>query len=176
MEAVQIILTFLKIGLVSFGGGWSIVGIIKHEVVPRWITEEQFASLVAIAQSTPGPIALNTATMIGYSRGGLLLAAAATVSVVAAPILILILATLVIKRLPLHKNHLDESLRTISIAMMIMTLWALRPPVFDPLSLVYTSVAFLLGSFTKINLLWVILGAGLFNIIAGPFLRSALGM
>lgn len=175
METVQIILSFLKIGLVSFGGGWSIVGIIKHEVVPRWITEEQFASLVAIAQSTPGPIALNTATMIGYSRGGLLLAAATTLSVVAAPILILVLAALLIKRLPLHKNHMDESLRTISIGMMIMTLWALRPSVFDPLSLVYTSMAFILGSFTKINLLWVILGAGLANVFLEAFFRSLLG-
>jgi chromate transporter len=171
MEAVQIILSFLKIGLVSFGGGWSIVGIIKHEVVPRWISEDQFTGLVAIAQSTPGPIALNAATMIGFSRGGLLLAAATTLSVVAAPILILILAALLIKRIPLQENALDESLRTTSLAMMLMTLWAFIPSVFDPLTVFYAAAAFILGAFTKINLLWAILGAGVLNIFLEPFFR-----
>ena len=65
MQILEIIWTFFKIGIVSFGGGWSIVGIIRNEVVPRWVDEQGFLSLIAIAQSTPGPIALNAATMIG---------------------------------------------------------------------------------------------------------------
>ncbi len=176
MEALQIILTFLKIGLQSFGGGWSTVGIIRHEVVPRWLGDEEFRSLMAIAQSTPGPIALNAATMIGWSRGGILMAAAATLSVVAVPISLIVIAALLAKRVSVDKASLDESLRTTSLGMMLMTLWALRPASLDPLLSLYALAAFAIGAFTRINVLWAILGAGAFNAIAGPPLRAFLGI
>jgi len=176
MEALQVILTFLKIGLISFGGGWSTVGIIRHEVVPRWLGDEEFRSLIAIAQSTPGPIALNAATMIGWSRGGILMAALATLSVIAAPILLIVGAALLAKRASIDQGALDESLRTTSLGMMIMTLWALRPVSLDPLYALYAVAAFAIGAFTKINVLWAILGAGAFNALAGPWVRSLLGI
>ena len=176
MEALQVILTFLKIGLISFGGGWSTVGIIRHEVVPRWLGDEEFRSLIAIAQSTPGPIALNAATMIGWSRGGVLMAAIATLSVVAAPILLIVGAALLAKRVSVDQGALDESLRTTSLGMMIMTLWALRPVSLDPLLSLYALAAFAIGAFTKINVLWAILGAGVFNALLGQPIRSLLGI
>lgn len=176
MEALQVILTFLKIGLISFGGGWSTVGVIRHEVVPRWLGDEEFRSLIAIAQSTPGPIALNAATMIGWSRGGILMAAAATLSVVAAPMLLIVGSALLARRVSLDQGALDESLRTTSLAMMMMTLWALRPVSLDPLSALYALAAFAIGAFTRINVLWAILGAGVFNALAGPAIRAILGL
>jgi hypothetical protein len=50
MEILSVSLAFLKIGIVAFGGGWSTVGLIKHEIVPRWMNAEAFNSLIAIAQ------------------------------------------------------------------------------------------------------------------------------
>jgi chromate transporter len=176
MEALQIILTFLKIGLVSFGGGWSTVGILRHEVVPRWIDEDQFRSLIAIAQSTPGPVALNAATMIGWNRGGPLMAAAATLSVVAVPVLLIVLAVTLARRVGVEQPCLDESLKTTSLAMLLMTLWALRPGSPDPLLLFYAAATFAISAFTKINALWAILGAGAFNALAGPSIRALLGI
>jgi len=65
---LQLFWTFFVIGIFNFGGGGSMISIIQAQVVVQhqWITEEQFANIVAIAQTTPGPIGVNTATYVGY--------------------------------------------------------------------------------------------------------------
>jgi len=176
MQTLEIIWTFFKIGIVSFGGGWSVVGIIKNEVVPLWVSETDFRALIAIAQSTPGPIALNAATMIGWNHGGFFSALAATLSVVTFPVMAIIATTLLAKRVKLRGDALQESLRTGSLAMIAMTLWTLRPDSADPLVLAFGLAAFGFGAFTKVNALWVILGSGLIDAVAGPAIRSLLGM
>lgn len=176
MEILSLVWTFFRIGIVSFGGGWSIVGIIKNAVVPRWLDDPGFASLIAIAQSTPGPVALNTATMIGWTRAGVPGSIAATLSVVAFPMMAITVAHLVGSRLPLKKQALDESLRTGSMAMMAMTLWALRPDSADPLLLAFAALTFALQAFTKADAIWIILGSGAANAVAGPAIRSLFGI
>lgn len=176
MQTLEIILTFFRIGIISFGGGWSVVGIIKNEVVPRWISEADFRSLIAIAQSTPGPIALNAATMIGWNHGGFLSALAATLSVVAFPVLAIAATTILSRYIKTDKLSINESLRTSSLAMMIMTVWVLRPVSMDPLLIVFSLGAFVIAAFTKINALWAILGSGVLNALAGPWLRGILGI
>ena len=176
MQILEIIWTFFKIGIISFGGGWSTVGIIRNEVVPRWIDEAQFSSLIAIAQSTPGPIALNAATMIGWSHGGFATALAATLSVVSFPVLAIVATTYLARFVRLDPLALNESLKTGSMAMMLMTLWVLRPESADPLLLAFCAGAFALSAFTKVSALWAILGSGLVNAVAGPFIREILGM
>lgn len=167
MELLNIVWTFFKIGVVSFGGGWSIVGLIKTEVVPRWIDEAGFGSLIAIAQATPGPVALNAATMIGWQRQGILGAVLATFSVVAFPVIAIAGAGLLAKRLRLDRGALQESLKTGTLAMMAMTLWVLLPRGgIDPLLLGLGVASFFLAAFTKINPLWSILGAGAINAAA----------
>jgi len=76
--------TFLKVGLVSFGGGYAMIGILKEEVVERkkWLSKEEFIEVIAIAEMTPGPIAINTATFVGYKIGGIWGAIFATTGVV----------------------------------------------------------------------------------------------
>jgi chromate transporter len=65
---LRMFLTFFKIGLFSFGGGYAMLPMIKHEVVilNNWVTDTEFIDIVAISQSTPGPIAINAATYIGF--------------------------------------------------------------------------------------------------------------
>ena len=66
-------LTFLKIGTLTFGGGYAMVPIIEEEVTKkrRWISEIEILDILAISESTPGPIAVNTATYVGYKVGGI---------------------------------------------------------------------------------------------------------
>lgn len=175
MEILSLVWTFFKIGIVSFGGGWSIVGVIRHAVVPRWIDDPGFKSLIAIAQSTPGPVALNTATMIGWTKAGLAGSVAATLSVVAFPMMAIAAVRIIGSRIRLNRNALDEGLRSGSMAMMLMTLWALRPDSPDPVLLGIGVFTFALQTFTKADALWLILGSGAFNALAGPALRAALG-
>ncbi len=176
MQILEIIWTFFKIGIVSFGGGWSIVGIIRNEVVPRWVDEQGFLSLIAIAQSTPGPIALNAATMIGWEHGGFFSALAATISVVIFPVIVILAASYLARFLKLRAEALNESLKTGSIAMMLMALWALKPTSGDPLLLAMALGAFAVAAFTKVNALWAILGSGALNAIAGPAIRALFGI
>ncbi len=175
METIQVVWTFFKIGIIAFGGGWSTVGIIKNAVVPQWIDEAGFRSLIAIAQSTPGPIALNAATMVGWYHGGILTAILATVSVVVFPVLMIALTALFAGRIRLNQHQVHTALRTGSLAMMLMTLWVLRPPSADPLLLFFAIATFYFGAFTKINSLWAILGAGFINALFGPAVRSLWG-
>ena len=67
-------LTFFKIGLFSFGGGYAILAMIRQEVVliNPWLTQQEFMQVVAISQMTPGPIAINAATFVGYHKAGVL--------------------------------------------------------------------------------------------------------
>ncbi len=65
----ELLYTFFKIGLFSFGGGYGMLSVIQGEVVTRhgWLTTQQFTDIVAISQMTPGPIGINSATYVGYT-------------------------------------------------------------------------------------------------------------
>ena len=77
-------LTFFKIGLFTFGGGYAMISIIEDTCVrkKKWITDEEMINMTVIAESTPGPIAINCSTYIGYKQKGLLGAVAATLGVI----------------------------------------------------------------------------------------------
>ncbi|HHY76377.1 MAG TPA: chromate transporter [Firmicutes bacterium] len=81
---LRLFLTFAKIGAFSFGGGYAMIPLISHEVVTAngWITMDEFIDVVALSQATPGPIAINSATYIGYKVAGFWGSLAATAGVV----------------------------------------------------------------------------------------------
>ena len=76
--------TFMKIGLFTFGGGYAMISVIENICVERkqWITHDDMMNITVIAESTPGPIAINCATFVGYRQGGLAGAFAATLGIV----------------------------------------------------------------------------------------------
>ena len=80
----KLFLTYMKIGLFTFGGGYAMIALIEDEIVSKrgWITKEELADIVVIAESTPGPIAINCSTYVGYKIGGVLGSAVATTAVV----------------------------------------------------------------------------------------------
>ena len=81
---ISLFLVFFKIGLFTFGGGYAMIAQIKEVVVDKknWISEEEFFQIVAISESTPGPIAINMATYIGYKKASILGSVFATFGVV----------------------------------------------------------------------------------------------
>jgi chromate transporter len=96
MIYLQLFLTFLKIGVVSFGGGYGMIAMIRESVLANgWMAEEELMNFIAVAESTPGPIAVNMATFIGSVQGGVGGALIATIGVVLPSfIIILVLAAL----------------------------------------------------------------------------------
>lgn len=82
-KLIQLFLTFLKIGAFTFGGGYAMIALLENEFIEKkkWIDREEFLNMVAIAESTPGPVAINSATYIGYRVGGAAGAALSTLAV-----------------------------------------------------------------------------------------------
>ena len=80
----DLFLTFAKIGLFTFGGGYAMIALIEHSCVEKkgWISHDEMMDIAVIAESTPGPIAINCATYVGYKRKGLAGAIAATVGII----------------------------------------------------------------------------------------------
>ena len=80
----ELFFVFFKIGLFTFGGGYAMISVIEDLCVEkyRWITHQDMATIVTVAESTPGPIAINAATYVGYHTAGMLGAIAATFGVV----------------------------------------------------------------------------------------------
>ena len=95
MIYLQLFLSYLKIGFFGFGGGYAMLSLIQNEVVARhgWITASQFADIVALSQMTPGPIAINSATYVGYTVAGFWGSAVATVSVCIPSLTLMLLIT-----------------------------------------------------------------------------------
>lgn len=97
---LELFLTFLKVGAVSFGGGYGMISLLTEEIVARgWMTEAEFMNFIAVAESTPGPIAINMATFVGASQGGFFGAVLATLGVVLPAFIIILLIASVIKGL-----------------------------------------------------------------------------
>ena len=79
---LQLVVSFFSIGLFAFGGGYAILSFLQQEVARKgWMSTERFVDLIAISQSTPGPIAIHLATFVGYETGGVPGALLATVAV-----------------------------------------------------------------------------------------------
>ena len=92
-DLFKLFLTFFKIGLFTFGGGYAMIAILQSELVEKkkWIKEEDFYNVLSIAESTPGPIAINMATFLGYKKTGVLGSIFATLGVVLPSFIIIFL-------------------------------------------------------------------------------------
>ncbi|MCQ2057980.1 MAG: chromate transporter [Bacteroidaceae bacterium] len=93
MIYLQLFLSYLKIGFFGFGGGYPMISLIYNEIVTRhaWLTQAQFTDIVAVSQMTPGPIALNCATFVGYTVTGSIWGSVLTTLAVCAPSMTLML-------------------------------------------------------------------------------------
>lgn len=100
MIYVQLFLNFLMIGALSFGGGYGMISLVRETVLSHgWLTESDFLSFIAVSESTPGPLAVNMATFVGSSQGGLLGAFFATLGVVLPSFVIILLIAAVLQNL-----------------------------------------------------------------------------
>ena len=101
MTLLQIFISYLKIGFFGFGGGYAMLSLIYSEVVVshQWLTSAEFSDIVAISQMTPGPIAINSATYIGYEVAGFWGSVVATVAVSLPALTIMLLLTIFFLRL-----------------------------------------------------------------------------
>ena len=139
-------LSFLKIGAFTFGGGYAMISIIEHEVITRrgWISKGDFVDLLTIAQSSPGPISLNTAVFVGYRLRGVRGALAALAGIVLPSFVIILLIALLFA--DIRHNALVEAafkgMRPAVIALIVAPVFSLSKGLHRALWLVIAATAF----------------------------------
>lgn len=102
---LQLFYEFFKIGLFTFGGGYAMIPLVRDTAVNNgWLLADEFSSLIAICESTPGPVAINMATYIGSLQGGILGSACATLGVVLPSFLIILLIASLLNKFTENKH------------------------------------------------------------------------
>lgn len=142
---LDLFLTFLKIGAVSFGGGYGMIPLLTDEVISHgWLTEEQILNYIAVSESTPGPIAINMATFVGSSQGGILGSVLATLGVVLPAFVIILLVASIVKNLLNFKGvkAFLGGVRPVVIGLITATGLTMILTVILSLETVYDSVVF----------------------------------
>ncbi|MCR5491051.1 MAG: chromate transporter [Bacilli bacterium] len=122
---LKLFLVFFKIGLFTFGGGYAMIPLIKEEIVEKrqWISNDELIEIIAIAESTPGPIAINVATYIGYKNKKILGSVFSTLGVVL-PSLIIIIALSYIYNAFIENQYVQYAFVGIKCAVAILILKA----------------------------------------------------
>ncbi len=167
MIYLTLFLTFFKIGIFSFGGGYAMLSLIQSEVVVAnpWITSGEFTDIVAISQMTPGPISINCATYIGYkATGSALGSTVATLGICAPSFILMLIASILFAKLkhnPMIKSVM-RSLRPIIIGLILSAAILLYTPdnFIDPYSYIIFAIALVLV-ILKVSPIYVILLSGL---------------
>ena len=174
---LKLLLSFLKIGLFTFGGGYAMIPLIQREMVEKhqWITSDELLEMVAISESTPGPIAVNIATFVGYRVGGVLGSFCATVGVILPAFFIIVVISLAIKKFENLKmvRYGFMGIRAGVLALICKALVSMyRECGKNPFSYIVMAATFILVAFLNVNVLTVLImcaGAGLiyYSLIRG---------
>ena len=170
-KALKLFLVFFKIGAFTFGGGYAMVPIIQSEVAEKrgWIKNEDILDILAISESTPGPIAINSATFVGYKVAGFWGSFCATFGVVLPSYIIISIISLLLKEF--HDiqavKYAFFGIRAGVLALILKSLWTMFKKVKKSvIPYLIVAVSFILAVFTDINVLFIIAGSAVFGIVA----------
>lgn len=172
----KVFATFFKIGAFTFGGGYAMIPLIQKEAVERhkWVTDDDILEIIAIAESTPGPIAINSATFVGYRTCGVLGSIMATLGVVLPSFVIILSLSFILQKFQqlAAVRYAFEGIRAGVLALLIKALWTLykKSPKGWPAYVVMAG-AFILTAIFGINVLFVIIGCAVFGLISSRMLE-----
>lgn len=167
---LTLFLTFLKIGAFTFGGGYAMIPLIQRDVVEkhRWITDDDILEIIAIAESTPGPIAINSATFVGYRVAGFFGAFAATLGVVLPSFVVISLISVVLREFQHIKavRYAFFGIRAGVLALLLKALFGMyRKCPKGLISYIVIAFAFLTAAILDINVLLVIIGCAVIGLV-----------
>ncbi len=169
--------TFLKIGAFTFGGGYAMIPIIEKEICDKhkWLKDEEILDIFAIAESTPGPIAINSATFVGYRVAGFFGAFCATFGVVLPSFVIISLISLVLKEFSEYKivKYAFMGIRAGVLALVIKALVSMYKK--SPKGLfgyILMGAAFIISAFTNVNVIFIIIACALVGLIYSVIMRK----
>jgi len=161
---------FFRIGGLTFGGGLTMLPMLKYELVEKrdWITEEDLIDCYAIGQCTPGIIAINTATFVGYKRKGIAGGIFSTLGMMSPSVIIITLVAMCLEQFinNVWVQHALMGVRGVVCALMLNTVITLaKKSLVSPITWVICGLAFLASMFTPAPLIVIVLVAAFWGII-----------
>lgn len=169
-ELLELYLAFFRIGGLTFGGGLTMLPMLKHELVEKkeWVTEEEILDYYAVGQCTPGIIAVNVATFVGYKRKGIAGAVFSTLGMVSPSLIIVSVLALFIEQFINNKTvaHAVEGIKIVVCALMLNTVITMsKKTVKNIIGGIVCAASFLLAMLTPVPTVLIVIIAGLLGII-----------
>ena len=167
---MQLFCTFFKIGAFTFGGGYAMMPLLREEVVKKheWINDDEMLDIFAISESTPGPVAINMATFLGYTKAGFWGSFFATLGVVLPSVIVILLVSRVYDafRTNVWVDHAFKGVQAaVSVLLINNVIKLLGRYKGDKLSLVLAFGSFALLLFFKVKAIYLIIAAILVGIV-----------
>ncbi len=169
-KAFSLFTTFFKIGAFTFGGGYAMIPLIQREIVEKhkWLDEDDIMSVIAISESTPGPVAINMATFVGYRTAGVLGSAMATIGVVLPSFVIILLISGLLREFYNSDivRYAFYGIRAGVLALIAKALWALYKKCPHSLfSYILMLAALIVVAFFKVSALIVIISCAVCGLL-----------
>ena len=167
---IKLYLAFLKIGTFSFGGGYAMLPFIQKEIVEKnnWISSTEFTDIIGISQMTPGPVAINSATFVGYKISGVIGSIVATLGVITTSFILVVIINRILDKFKEFKMVQAALLgmKPALIALIIYAFWDLAIDAYKDWKSIFITViiAVVLWS-KKVHPILVIVIAAIFGLV-----------
>lgn len=164
LSFLDLYLTFLKIGSFTIGGGLAMMPMMQKELIQKrhWITDEELLDYYAVGQSTPGIVAVNVSTFVGYKQFGILGGIVATLGMVSTSIIIILILAGLINSIDEYV-YVQKALAGINVAVAALLTSVIinfaKKTIKKVINAVYMIIAFVLIYFLKVHSVWIILAA-----------------
>ena len=173
---IDLFFTFCRIGGLTFGGGYAMLPMIQKEIVEekKWATEEEVLDYYAVGQCTPGIIAVNTATFIGYKVQGIIGAIVATLGVVFPSLIIITIIAALLKNFASYAiiQHAFSGIRVVVIALIISAILKLaKTSIKNSITLIIAILAFISVAFVNLSPIYIVVASGCVGLIS-KFIRG----
>lgn len=174
---IKLFLTFFKIGAFTFGGGYAMIPLISRETAEhhKWIEEKDILDIVAIAESTPGPIAVNAATFVGYRVGGVLGAFCATLGVILPSFVIIYAISFILRQFQEIKvvQYAFAEIRAGVLALLIKALISMyKQSPKNLMSYIIMGGSFVAAALLDINVLLIIIACAVIGILSAVLVKK----
>jgi len=168
--------TFFKIGAFTFGGGYAMIPLIQKEAVEKngWVTDDDILEIIAIAESTPGPIAINSATFVGYRTCGVLGSVCATLGVVLPSFVLIYAISFVLRQFQELEvvQFAFQGIRAGVLALLCKALWGMyKKNKKNWASYIVMAGSFLLTGLLDVSVLPVLIGCAVFGLVTATIME-----
>ena len=175
-KLAELYVSFFKIGGLTFGGGLAMLPMLQREIVTdrKWCSEEEILDMYAIGQCTPGIIAVNTATFVGFKQAGVIGGIAGTLGMISPSLIIICLIASILQNFINYPAviHALSGIRIVVCGMMINTVFTMaKKGIVDKIGGALFVAAFILACFTPVPPALIIVCAGIAGVIVNKFGR-----